>query len=127
MTGALATDLYELNMAASYLRRGMTDTATFSLFVRRLPRGRGFLVAAGLESCLRFLEDVRFSEQDLAYLRDELGFRPDDIEAFAALRFTGDVWAVPEGRVVYAGEPILEVTAPLPEGHQQASRSTPTS
>jgi nicotinate phosphoribosyltransferase len=116
VTGALATDLYELNMAASYLRRGMTDTATFSLFVRRLPPGRGFLVAAGLESCLRFLEDVRFAEQDLDYLRDELAFRPEDIDAFASLRFTGDVWAVPEGRVVYASEPLLEVTAPLPEG-----------
>jgi nicotinate phosphoribosyltransferase len=116
VTGALATDLYELNMAASYLRRGMTDTATFSLFVRRLPPGRGFLVAAGLESCLRFLEDVRFAGVDLEYLRDELGFRPEDVEAFASLRFTGDVWAVPEGRVVYAGEPLLEVTAPLPEG-----------
>jgi nicotinate phosphoribosyltransferase len=116
VTGALATDLYELNMAASYLRRGMTDTATFSLFVRRLPPGRGFLVAAGLESCLRFLEDVRFSGEELTYLRDELGFRQQDVDAFASLRFTGDVWAVPEGRVVYAGEPILEVTAPLPEG-----------
>ena len=116
MTGALATDLYELNMAASYLRRGMTDTATFSLFVRRLPPGRGFLVAAGLESCLRFLEDVRFADVDLDYLRDELGFTTEDVDAFASLRFTGDVWAIPEGRVLYAGEPLLEVTAPLPEG-----------
>jgi nicotinate phosphoribosyltransferase len=116
VTGALATDLYELNMAASYLRRGMTDTATFSLFVRRLPRERGFLVAAGLEPCLAFLEDFHFADDELDYLLTELGFTARDVEAFAALRFTGDVWAVPEGRVVYAGEPLLEVTAPLPEG-----------
>lgn len=116
MTGALATDLYELNMAASYLRREMTEAATFSLFVRRLPPGRGFLVAAGLEPCLAFLEDVHFADDELDYLRTELGFTPADVEAFAGLRFTGDVWAVPEGRVVYAGEPLLEVTAPLPEG-----------
>ena len=116
MTGALATDLYELNMAASYLRRGMTDTATFSLFVRRLPPGRGFLVAAGLEPSLAFLEGVRFEAHELDYLRDELGFTTEDVDAFASLRFTGDVWAIPEGRVLYAGEPLLEVTAPLPEG-----------
>jgi nicotinate phosphoribosyltransferase len=116
VTGALATDLYELNMAASYLRRGMTDRATFSLFVRRLPPNRGFLVAAGLEPCLAFLQDFHFADDELTYVRDELGFSERDVEAFASLRFTGDVWAVPEGRVVYAGEPLLEITAPLPEG-----------
>jgi len=116
VTGALATDLYELNMAASYLRRGMTGVATFSLFVRWLPASRGFLVAAGLEPALAFLETFRFETDELAHLRDELGFTQDDTDALGALRFTGDVWAVPEGRVVYAGEPLLEVTAPLPEG-----------
>ena len=84
MTGALATDLYELNMAASYLRRGMTDTATFSLFVRRLPPGRGFLVAAGLEPSLAFLEGVRFEAHELDYLRDELGFTTEDVDALVA-------------------------------------------
>ena len=116
MTGALATDLYELNMAASYLRRGMTRAATFSLFVRRLPPARGFLVAAGLEPALDFLEAFRFEADELQHLHDELGFSEADIEALGSLRFTGDVWAIPEGRVAYAGEPLLEVTAPLPEG-----------
>jgi nicotinate phosphoribosyltransferase len=69
---ALLTDLYELNMAASYLRRGMTAPATFSLFVRNLPTGWGFLVACGLERCLEFLETLRFADEDLGYLRDEL-------------------------------------------------------
>jgi len=112
---ALLTDLYELNMAASYLRRGMTGMATFSLFVRAVPPARGFLVAAGIESCLDLLQDFQFEEEDLRYLRDVLGFKAADLEAFRRLRFTGDIWAIPEGRVVLAGEPLVEVTAPLPE------------
>ena len=112
---ALLTDLYELNMVASYLRRDMNGQATFSLFVRRLPETRGFLVAAGVESCLDYLEQLRFEDDDLRYLGDVLKFRPSDLEAFRRFRFTGDVWAVPEGRIVFAGEPLVEVIAPLPE------------
>jgi nicotinate phosphoribosyltransferase len=112
---ALLTDLYELNMVASYLRRGMTGLATFSLFVRRLPETRGFIVAAGVESCLDFLEQLRFEEQDLSYMRETLGFTEADLESFRRFRFTGDVWAMPEGRIALAGEPLVEVTAPLPE------------
>jgi nicotinate phosphoribosyltransferase len=112
---ALLTDLYELNMVASYLRRHMNGTATFSLFVRRLPATRGFIVAAGVESCLDFLEQLRFEEEDLRYLRDGLGFTSADLEAFRRFRFTGEVWAMPEGRIAFAGEPLVEVTAPLPE------------
>jgi nicotinate phosphoribosyltransferase len=93
----------------------MTGQATFSLFVRQLPTDRGFLVAAGLDDCLAFLETLRFSPDDLAYLRAVPGFAERDLDAFARLRFSGDVWAVPEGRVVFADEPILEVTAPLAE------------
>lgn len=111
---ALVTDLYELNMAASYLRRGMVGPATFSLFVRKLPPSRGFLVAAGLEDCLAFLESFAFDDEALAYLAT-LGYDDATLDAFAAMRFTGDVWAVPEGSVVFAGEPILEVTAPIAE------------
>jgi len=113
MGGALLTDLYELNMAASYLRRGMDHEATFSLFVRHLPPNRGFLVAAGLEPCLSFLEGFGFEDDDLRYLATEPGYDEETIERFRALRFTGDVWAVPEGRIVFADEPLLEVTAPI--------------
>jgi nicotinate phosphoribosyltransferase len=113
MPGALLTDLYELNMAASYLRRGMTEPATFSLFIRALPPQRGFLVAAGLEACLESLSSFGFEENDLMYLRT-IGFEERDIDAFRALRFDGDVWAIPEGRVVFANEPLIEVTASLP-------------
>ena len=112
MPGGLRTDLYELNMAASYLRRGMDGPATFSLYVRDMPKERGFLVSAGLEDCLRALETFSFEEEDLVYL-SRTGFDRRAIHDFADLRFTGEVWAVPEGRVVHAKEPILEVTAPI--------------
>lgn len=113
MPGALLTDLYELNMAASYLKRGMNEPATFSLFVRRLPPERGFLVAAGLETCLEFLEGFGFDDADLAYLADDLGYDAATIDTFREVRFDGDVWAVPEGRIVFANEPLMEVTAPI--------------
>lgn len=115
MAHALTTDLYELNMASSYLRRGMTGPATFSLFVRDLPSEWSFLIACGLEGCLEALEDFAFTDQDLEYLGAELGYPKDTLDAFARLRFTGSVRAIPEGRVIFAQEPLLEVTAPLPE------------
>jgi nicotinate phosphoribosyltransferase len=115
MGRALLTDLYELNMAASYLKRGMIAPATFSLFVRNLPPRWGFFVACGLARCLDYLESFRFEEEDLAYLREDLGFPEEAVEAFRRLRFTGEVRAIPEGRMAFADEPLLEVTAPLPE------------
>jgi nicotinate phosphoribosyltransferase len=114
MPGGLRTDLYELNMAASYLRRGMDGPATFSLYIRDMPKQRGFLVAAGLDDCLRFLETFSFEAEDLDALR-RIGFDEQAIEAFGNVRFTGEVWAVPEGRIVHAKEPVLEVTAPIAE------------
>ncbi|MFL5737028.1 MAG: nicotinate phosphoribosyltransferase [Actinomycetota bacterium] len=114
MPGALRTDLYELNMTASYLRREMRDVATFSLYVRTMPANRGFLVAGGLDDCLDYLKNLSFEGEDLAFL-SELGFPQGDLDAFRDLRFTGDVWAVPEGRVVYPGEPLLEVSGPVAE------------
>ena len=115
MTGGLFTDLYELNMAVSYLRRAMTGPATFSLFARRLPAQRGFLIVAGLEDCLAFLEAFSFTAADLAWLAENQGLAARDLAALERLRFTGEVWAVPEGTAMFAGEPLLEVTAPAPE------------
>jgi nicotinate phosphoribosyltransferase len=112
---ALHTDLYEIRMATSYLRRGMTERATFSLFSRALPRDRGFLVCAGLADCLDFLARFHFDDDELDYLRDELGLPGTDLDALAGLCFEGDVWAVPEGHLVFANEPLLEVTASLPQ------------
>jgi nicotinate phosphoribosyltransferase len=111
----LFTDLYELTMAASYVREGMQGEATFSLFVRKLPPGRGFLVAAGLEDVLTFLASFHFSENALQYLRSLGLFDSDFLRALRDLRFTGSVRAVPEGTVVFPDEPLLEVTAPIVE------------
>jgi len=112
---ALFTDLYELTMAASYLREGMRGPATFSLFVRQLPRERSFLVAAGLEDVLSFLRDFRFSDDALSYLDSLDLFDPVFLEFLRRLRFTGLVRAVSEGTVIFQNEPLLEITAPIIE------------
>jgi len=112
---ALFTDLYELTMAAAFFREGVGGTATFSLFVRRLPPGRGFLVAAGLEDALEYLRVLRFSDAAVEYLRALGRFEPPFLDHLRGLRFTGDVRAVPEGTVLFADEPLLEVTGPILE------------
>jgi len=111
---ALLTDLYELRMAASYRRRAMDGPATFSLFVRALPPDRGFLVACGLEDCVRYLEGLAVGDDDLEAFA-AVGLDAATVDSLAGLRFSGEVWAVPEGRIVYADEPLLEVTAPIAE------------
>jgi nicotinate phosphoribosyltransferase len=115
VSDVLVTDLYEATMALAYLREGMTEPASFSLFVRKLPPDRGFLVAAGLEAAIAYLERLRIDESDVTALAAALGRPADDLAGLRGLRFTGDVWAIPEGRIVFAGEPLLEVTAPLPQ------------
>jgi nicotinate phosphoribosyltransferase len=116
---ALATDLYQLTMAAGYEAAGIADCSTFELFVRKLPERRGFLVAAGLRSALDWLERFHFSAEDIAYLRQVPALARVDSrffdEVLPALRFTGDVWAMREGEVVFAREPIVRVTAPAAE------------
>ena len=112
---ALLTDLYQLTMLQSYRRRGMTEPATFELFVRHLPKARRFLVACGLEAALEYLSTLRFSASDLVYLRTLGRFNDEFLGWLGDLRFTGDVWAMPEGEALFAGEPMLRVTAPLPE------------
>lgn len=112
---ALLTDLYELTMAASYHHEGMTAPATFSLFVRRLPPHRSYLIAAGLEDVLRYLESFRFSHAALEHLRSLDLFEPGFLAHLEQVRFTGSVRAVAEGTPVFADEPLLEVTAPLAE------------
>jgi len=116
---ALSTDLYELTMIGGYYVAGLSGRATFDLFVRQLPPTRTYLVAAGLEQALDFLESLRFTADEIAYLRSvpalsalPPAFFDDYLPAF---RFTGDVWAVEEGTPVFAQEPIVRVTAPLAE------------
>ncbi|GHK02268.1 hypothetical protein SY2F82_40650 [Streptomyces sp. Y2F8-2] len=115
MSDVTTTDLYEVTMALSYLREDMRAPATFSLFVRDLPPGRGFLVAAGLEPALDFLARYRVERQDVQDFAGALHRPPKDLEPLLGLTFDGEVRAVPEGHVVLAGEPLLEVTAPLPQ------------
>jgi nicotinate phosphoribosyltransferase len=118
----LLTDLYQLTMLQAYAARGMTDTAVFELFVRRLPPERGFLLAAGLEQALEFLEDLRFAPEDLDWVAGSGLFRADFVDFLAGLRFTGDVDAMPEGTPFFADEPVLRVTAPMPEAQLVETR-----
>ena len=115
-TSALFTDLYELTMAQAYRAGGITGEAVFSLFVRTLPETRNYLLAAGLEPLLEKLEAWRFEPEDLAYLESLDRFERPFLDFLAGLRFSGHVRAVPEGMPVFAGEPILEITAPVIEG-----------
>src|SRR6201984_1253050 len=114
----LLTDLYELTMAAGYLQTGFEARATFELFVRNLPPQRNYLVAAGLEQALEFLDHVNFNDEEIAYLRSHHVFQyigPEFFDYLRTFRFTGDVWAVPEGTLVFPGEPMLRVSAPIIE------------
>ncbi|MFD8201821.1 nicotinate phosphoribosyltransferase [Streptomyces sp. NPDC059701] len=113
MSDVTTTDLYEVTMALSYLHEGMDRPATFSLFVRALPPERGFLVSAGAEPALDHLSDYLVTPADVEDFAAALGRPPAALAALRGLRFTGEVRAVPEGRVVLAGEPLLEVTAPI--------------
>jgi len=110
---ALFTDLYELTMMQSYYAQDMHDRAAFSLFVRELPEQRNYLLAAGLEDALAYLENLRFDEADIAYLRDLGKFTPAFLDWLKDFRFTGDVYAVPEGTPVFENEPLLEIEAPV--------------
>lgn len=118
----LLTDLYQLTMLQAYFVHGMAAPATFEMYVRRLPPNRNFLVAAGLEQVLEYLENLRFTAAELAWLRDQAGFRPDFVDYLAGLRFSGDVAAMREGTVFFAEEPILQISAPLPEAQLVESR-----
>ncbi|MFD8003965.1 nicotinate phosphoribosyltransferase [Streptomyces mirabilis] len=115
MSDVTTTDLYEVTMALSYLREDMRAPATFSLFVRDLPPGRGFLVAAGLEPALDFLAGYHVEREDIEEFAAALHRPVRDLEPLLGLAFEGEVRAVPEGHAVFAGEPLLEVTAPLPQ------------
>jgi nicotinate phosphoribosyltransferase len=115
VTAPLLTDLYELTMSASYHARGMNDEATFDLFVRELPPHRRFLVACGIDDALRFLERLCFDADAITYLRSLGLFGDDFLDYLGELRFSGEVRAVREGSVVFPGEPLLSVTAPLIE------------
>lgn len=113
---ALHTDLYQINMTESYWADGMHERkAVFELFFRNLPFGNGYAIFAGLERILAYLKDFHFSESDLAYLKNELDFQDDFLEYLKGIRFTGDVYSMVEGELVFANEPIIRVETTLAE------------
>ncbi len=119
---ALLTDLYQLTMLQAYFEAGLRETAVFELFVRRLPPHRNFLVAAGLEAALDYLENFHFGEEEIEWLRKLDRFQSRFVDSLAEMRFTGDVMALPEGTIFFADEPIIRITAPLPEAQIVESR-----
>ncbi len=121
-TSPLLTDLYQINMIQAYLDQGDTDTAVFELFVRSLPPRRGFLLAAGLAQALDFLEQLRFSAADIDWLKSTGRFNKNLLDYLAAFRVSGEVHAIAEGAAFFANEPILRVTAPLPQAQLVESR-----
>jgi nicotinate phosphoribosyltransferase len=118
----LLTDLYELTMLQGYFEQAMNDTAVFELFVRKLPKDRGFLVAAGLEQLVEFLEQARFTPEELDWLRASGKFSDAFVDSLTDWRFTGDVDAMPEGTLFFPDEPIVRVTAPMREAQLVESR-----
>jgi nicotinate phosphoribosyltransferase len=120
--GPLLTDRYQLTMLQAYWQHEMHGPAVFEFFVRKLPPERNFLVAAGLESVLEFLEEFAFSEEEIDWLAQAERFRPDFLQWLKSVRFTGDVNAMPEGTVFFPNEPILQIVAPLPEAQLVETR-----
>ena len=116
MNLALFTDLYELTMLQAYFEERMRENAVFSLFVRRLPERRNYLLACGLDDVLSYLEALRFDDEALRYLASLDRFSTRFLEHLQSFRFSGDVYAVPEGTPIFPNEPILEIVAPIGEG-----------
>ena len=113
---ALHTDLYQINMAESYWADGIHNRkAIFELYFRKLPFGNGYAIFAGLERMLEYLRNFRFSDSDIAYLREEVGYKEDFIDYLKNVRFTGDMYSMVEGELVFANEPIVRIEAPLVE------------
>lgn len=119
---ALLTDLYQLTMLQAYFDRGMNDKAVFEFFVRKLPEHRNFLIAAGLEQLVEYLEDLHFSAEELEWLKQCGRFHEQFIDSLATLRFTGSVDAMFEGTPFFTDEPILRIVAPLREAQLVETR-----
>src|SRR5688572_1724172 len=119
---ALLTDLYQLTMLDAYYTLGMEKPAVFEFFVRRLPAARNFLVAAGLEQVLDYLENLHFTADEIDWLASTQRFSASFLERLSKFRFTGEVYAMREGTVFFASEPVLRVVAPLPEAQLVESR-----
>src|SRR5271157_1053909 len=122
LTSPLLTDLYQLTMMQGYVDEGMHEEAVFEFYVRSLPPSRGFLVAAGLDTLLAFLEGMRFTEEELKYIAGTGRFSPALLDYLAKFRFRGDVYAMPEGTVFFENEPVVRVVASMPEAQLMETR-----
>jgi nicotinate phosphoribosyltransferase len=118
----LLTDLYQLTMLHVYFLRGMREPAVFEFFIRKLPPERNFMMAAGLDQALDYLEHLCFGPEELEWVERSGRFTPEFVKHLAELRFTGEVHAMPEGTVFFPDEPILRVVAPLPEAQLVETR-----
>src|SRR5260370_8411040 len=112
---ALQTDIYELTVGAAFFEHGFNDTASFEVAMRRMPPGRGFMIAAGIERLIEALDEYRFDGAAIEHLESLQLFKPAFIEFLSKLRFTGSIRALPEGTIYFPGEPVAEIRAPLTE------------
>jgi nicotinate phosphoribosyltransferase len=119
---AILTDLYQLAMLKAYHDRGMNQTAVFEFYIRNLPPQRNFLMAAGLEQVLEYLENLRFTQQEMDWLKNSGRFPADFVDSLKDFRFTGNVDALPEGTLFFPNEPVIRITAPLPQAQLAESR-----
>ena len=122
LTSPLLTDLYQLTMLQGYIDHEMHEEAVFEFFIRNMPESRNFFVSAGLETVLEFLEECRFSDEEIAYLEGTGRFTRNLLDYLKQFRFTGDVHALPEGTIFFPNEPVIRITAPLPEAQLIESR-----
>ena len=111
----LLTDLYELTMMQGYFKNPTNQTVIFDMFYRNNPCGGGFAICAGLEQMIEYIENLRFAEEDITYLRSLGIFEEDFLEYLSNFKFTGDIYAIPEGTVIFPREPMVKVIAPIME------------
>lgn len=111
----LISDFYEFTMSNGYFEKNKNDIAYFDIFFRRVPDGGGYAIVAGLEQIIEFIENLRFDDEDIKFLRKQNMFSDEYLKYLEDFKFTGDIWAIPEGTVVFPTEPIITVKAPIIE------------
>ncbi len=111
---SLFTDFYELTMCAAYFENQNFETATFDLFIRRMPENRSYFLFAGLEEVIGYLQSIKFTNEHLEFLEKQ-GFKKDFLSYLSDFKFTGEVWAIPEGTIAFSTEPLVRITAPIIE------------
>jgi len=111
----LIADFYEFTMSHGYFVKNKNEMAYFDIFFRKVPDGGGYAIMAGLEQIIEFIENLKFDEEDIAYLRKQNIFCEEYLQYLANFKFTGDIWAIPEGTVIFPNEPLITVKAPVVE------------